>query len=204
MGFFERNRESLEAKGYSAGSAPARAVLHRALSRCCTSATSRRSTRRRGRCGCSVSCAHERTLTWDDLHALPEVEIVTDIHCVTKWSKFDMRWNGVRFRDVLALVDVEPVGHPRAAARGVRLHDEHAARRPLADDVLLGGSSTASPSRPSTAVRCGWCCRLGTSGSRRSGCRGFEFLDHDEPGFWEQNGYHNDGDPWREQRYWGD
>jgi DMSO/TMAO reductase YedYZ molybdopterin-dependent catalytic subunit len=66
------------------------------------------------------------------------------------------------------------------------------------------GVSTAPTSRPSTAGRCSSSFRASTSGSRRSGCAGSELVDHDEPGFWERNGYHNDADPWRDQRYWGD
>ena len=49
-----------------------------------------------------------KVLTWDELQALPQVEATVDIHCVTKWSKFDMVWRGVAFDDVLALVDVDP------------------------------------------------------------------------------------------------
>ena len=101
---------------------------------------------------------------------------------------------------------IDAVGDARAAARGVRLHDEHAARRPARRRrAARRGSSTASRSRPSTAVRCGMVLPARVLLEvARSGCAALEFLDHDQPGFWEQNGYHNDGDPWREQRYWGD
>ena len=147
----------------------------------------------------------ERTLTWADLHALPEVEVVTDIHCVTKWSKFDMRWRGVRVRDVLALVEIEP------SVTHVLQHAEYGytTNTPIADlyadDVLLGWALDGEPAR-GRARRSG---ADGAAGSvlleeREVAERGLEFLDHDQHGFWEQNGYHNDGDPWREQRYWGD
>jgi DMSO/TMAO reductase YedYZ molybdopterin-dependent catalytic subunit len=52
--------------------------------------------------------AEERRLSWDDLRALPEARIVCDIHCVTKWTKLDTQWSGVRFQDVMALVEVDP------------------------------------------------------------------------------------------------
>ena len=62
-------------------------------------------------------------------------------------------------------------------------------------------STMAKRSRPSTAGRCAWSCRGATSGRAPSGCRTCELVERDEPGFWERNGYHNEADPWREERF---
>ncbi len=143
-------------------------------------------------------------LTFDELRALPTVDVVTDIHCVTKWSKFDTRWTGVRFRDVMAQVDVDP------AARFVVEHAEfgYTTNLPLADlfgdDTLVawafGGEPLdavhGGPVRMVVPARYFW--------KSAKWLRGIEFVADDQPGFWERNGYHNAGDPWREERYRGD
>lgn len=146
----------------------------------------------------------ERRLSWADVHALPATDVVCDIHCVTKWSKLDMRWRGVRFTDVMALVET---------AEGVDTvvaHAEHGytANIPLSvlldDDVLLAweydGEALApehgGPLRLLVPRRYFW--------KSAKWLRGLEWRVGDDPGFWERNGYHNEGDPWREQRYWGD
>ena len=203
MGFFERNRASLAAKGYSADRLPPGQyfterypVLH--VGDVPKVDTATWTLRLFG------LVAQERTLSWDELMALPHTEITTDIHCVTKWSKFDMRWKGVKFSDVMALVDVSPnVTH-------VLQHAEYGytTNTPLADlltdDVLLAWEHDGVP----LETEHGGPLRLVLPKlyfwKSAKWLRGFEFLDHDEPGFWERNGYHNYGDPWREQRYWGD
>ena len=144
MGFFERNREALEARGYSVDRLPPGQyfterypVLH--VGDVPTVDPSTWTLRLFG------LVRAERTLTWADLHALPEVEVVTDIHCVTKWSKFDMRWRGVRVRDVLALVEIEP------SVTHVLQHAEYGytTNTPIADlyadDVLLGWALDGEP-----------------------------------------------------------
>jgi DMSO/TMAO reductase YedYZ molybdopterin-dependent catalytic subunit len=203
MGFFERNRASLAAKGYSADRLPPGQyfterypVLH--VGDVPKVDTTTWTLRLFG------LVAQERTLSWDELMALPHTEITTDIHCVTKWSKFDMRWKGVKFSDVMALVDVSPnVTH-------VLQHAEYGytTNTPLADlltdDVLLAWEHDDVP----LEAEHGGPLRLVLPKlyfwKSAKWLRGFEFLDHDAPGFWERNGYHNYGDPWREQRYWGD
>jgi DMSO/TMAO reductase YedYZ molybdopterin-dependent catalytic subunit len=146
----------------------------------------------------------ERRLSWDELQALPATDLVCDIHCVTKWSKLDTRWRGVRFVDVMALVEVDP------AADTVIAHAEHGytANVPLAvlrgDDVLLAWEYDGKP----LEVEHGGPLRLLVPRlyfwKSVKWLRGLEWRVGDEPGFWERNGYHNEGDPWQEQRYWGD
>ncbi|MGQ0825316.1 MAG: sulfite oxidase-like oxidoreductase [Actinomycetota bacterium] len=203
MSFFERNRASLAARGYSADRLPPGQyyterypVLH--VGDVPTVDIASWTLRLFG------AVRAERIVTWDELCALPQAEIVADIHCVTRWSKFDTRWTGVRFRDVMALVAVAP------NVRHVVQHAElgYTTNTPLApllaDDVLLAWDYDGAP----LASEHGGPLRLVLPTlyfwKSAKWLRGFEFLDHDEPGFWERNGYHNEGDPWREQRYWGD
>ncbi len=203
MGFFERNRKALIERGYDPARLPPGQyhtdrfpVLH--VGDVPTFDPATWNFRLFG------AVAKERTLTWDELRALPATDVVTDIHCVTKWSKFDTRWHGVRARDVIALVDVDPtVTH-------VLQHAEYgySTNTPLADlmdeNVLLaweydGGPLAAEhggPLRTMLPKLYFW--------KSAKWVRGFEFRAGDQPGFWEQNGYHNVGDPWQEQRYWGD
>jgi hypothetical protein len=96
---------------------------------------------------------NEYTLTFEELTALPSVELVTDIHCVTKWSKFDTRWRGVKVSDLLARAGMQ------SGATHFMGHAEY------------GYTATrAKRSNPFTAVRCACSCLISTSGSLRSGC----------------------------------
>lgn len=144
--------------------------------------------------------------SWDELQALPHDMPTVDIHCVTKWSKLDTRWEGV---SVDTLLDV-------ARADGL---SEGSFVRAFCD----GGYSTNLPLADVTAGKA-WIA-FGYNGEplppehggparllvphlyfwkSAKWVRGLELLKGDEPGFWEQLGYHNRGDPWREQRYQGD
>ena len=142
------------------------------------------------------------TFSWDDLNALPVVDIVTDIHCVTKWSKFDTTWRGVRFRDVLA-----ECGGALPSATHVLETAEHGytTNLPLADvlrdDAIVAFQFNDAPIEPVH----GGPVRLVVPHlyfwKSAKWLRSVDLLDHDEPGFWERNGYHDYGDPFREQRY---
>jgi DMSO/TMAO reductase YedYZ molybdopterin-dependent catalytic subunit len=147
----------------------------------------------------------EQTLrfTWAEFSSLPQVELVRDFHCVTRWSRFDNRWRGIAFREVLKRVQL------KAGAAFVLVHAEqgYAANVPLADldrdDVLF---ATHHDGEPLTADH-GYPLRLVVphlyGWKSVKWVRGLEFLDRNAPGFWEQNGYHLHGDPWQEQRYSG-
>jgi DMSO/TMAO reductase YedYZ molybdopterin-dependent catalytic subunit len=203
MGFFERNRQSLVDKGIDPGRLPPGQyfterfpVLHVGDVPPFDPATW--TFRLFG------LVAQERTLTWDELRAMPATEVVTDIHCVTKWSKFDTRWRGVRVRDVVALVDVDPsVTHVLQHAEygyttNTPYHDL------LGDDVLLAFEFDGRPLDPEHGGPLRLMLPKLYFWKSAKWIRGLEFLGGDQPGFWEQNGYHNVGDPWQEQRYWGD
>lgn len=140
-------------------------------------------------------------LSWKEFNALPKIQRTSDFHCVTRWSRFDNRWDGVAFRELLARV------HPKPEAKYVLVHAEQGftANVPLADldreEVLL---ATHHDAEPLTAEH-GYPLRLIVphlyAWKSVKWLRGLEFLDHDTPGFWEQNGYHMYGDPFREQRF---
>jgi DMSO/TMAO reductase YedYZ molybdopterin-dependent catalytic subunit len=142
------------------------------------------------------------TRSWDEFLALPSEEINTDIHCVTKWSKLDTAWRGVSV-DVL-LEDVDT-----AADFVLAFCDGgYTTNLPLAD-VTDGQAWVAYEydGQPLEPVH-GGPARLLVPHlyfwKSAKWVRGLQLLDHDEPGFWETNGYHNRGDPWKEQRYWSD
>jgi DMSO/TMAO reductase YedYZ molybdopterin-dependent catalytic subunit len=144
---------------------------------------------------------HPVTLDWEAFNALPKSENVQDIHCVTRWSRFDTRFGGVHWREVAELV------RPTAAARFVIAHAEQGftANVPLEslehEDALLATEADGEPLTPEH----GWPLRLVIPGKyfwkSAKWLRGLELRSRDEPGFWERYGYHNDADPWREQRY---
>ena len=149
-------------------------------------------------------------LSWDDLLALPTAEITTDIHCVTKWSKFDTVWKGVPFDEIVALAGVRPeVTH-------VMWHSEFGftANVPLADitgteldgrpKAMLAYEYGGVPLEPEHGYPLRSLVPHLYFWKSAKWLRGVEFMVADRPGFWEQNGYHMYGDPFREQRYWGD
>ncbi len=146
----------------------------------------------------------ERRLSWDELRALPSTTITTDIHCVTKWSKFDTGWTGVKFTDVLALVEVAPeaafvIGHAEYG---------YTANVPLADllhdNVLLAWAYDGQPLEPKHGAPLRLVVPPLYFWKSVKWLRGIELSTRDVPGFWERNGYHNYGDPFREQRYTND
>jgi len=140
-------------------------------------------------------------LTWEEFLNLPRVEVTADFHCVTRWSRFDNRWEGVPFR---ALCDRTK---PRPEATHVLVHAEEGftANVPLpdlfADDVLFAFQHDGEP----LPAEHGGPLRLVVpklyAWKSAKWVRGLEFLPHDRAGFWEQNGYHLYGDPWKEQRF---
>jgi DMSO/TMAO reductase YedYZ molybdopterin-dependent catalytic subunit len=141
------------------------------------------------------------TLTWDEFTALPTREITTDIHCVTRWSRFDTSFKGLHWNELAKVVK------PKPSARYVLAHAEQnfTANVPLAaledGEALLAYEADGEPLTPEH----GWPLRLVIPKryfwKSAKWLRGFELLDHDEPGFWERLGYHNEADYWKEERY---
>jgi DMSO/TMAO reductase YedYZ molybdopterin-dependent catalytic subunit len=141
------------------------------------------------------------SLTWDQFGTLPRKTVTTDIHCVTRWSKLDTAWEGVPIQEILRLAQV------REAATHVVAHCEqgYTTNMPLTvlddDDVLLADTFGGAPLEKDH----GWPLRLLVPKryfwKSAKWIRGLEFLDHDQLGFWERYGYHNDADPWKEERF---
>lgn len=139
---------------------------------------------------------------WDEFLALPHEDVTADIHCVTKWSKLDTRWSGVPV-DVL-LAEVEPRGEFVTAFSD----GGYTTNLPLADlmegkawlvDRYEGAALVpehGGPVRLLVPHRYFW--------KSAKWVRGLDLTPEDRPGFWERAGYHNEADPWREQRYRGD
>lgn len=142
-------------------------------------------------------------LSWKDFNELPKIERTADFHCVTRWSRFDNRWRGVAFRELLRRA------RPLSSAAYVLVHAEqgYTANIPLSDldreEVMLATHHDGEP----LAADHGFPLRLIVphlyAWKSVKWVRGFDFLDHDQAGFWEQNGYHMYGDPWKEQRFSG-
>lgn len=145
--------------------------------------------------------AAEKEWSWEAFTALPTVTLTTDIHCVTGWSKFDTTWEGPRFRDFLALVEVKP------EARFVIAHAEHGytANMPLDilldDDVLLAWKYDGKPLDPEHGYPLRLIVPKRYFWKSVKWLRSLEFSTEDQPGFWEKAGYHNEGDPFEEERY---
>jgi DMSO/TMAO reductase YedYZ molybdopterin-dependent catalytic subunit len=145
-----------------------------------------------------------RTWTLPDLRALPPSTFDGDIHCVTTWSKLGTSFGGVSVDTLLE--QVQP--RPEATHVVVSSYGGYTTNLPLED--VTGGKAWVvwewegqplprehgGPVRFLVPARYFWKSAKWVTGIR--------LLDHDEPGFWEVNGYHNRGDPWKEERYWGD
>ena len=142
-----------------------------------------------------------RLFTWEEFSTLPTVEQVSDMHCVTRWSKFDSRFEGVPIAEVMKRIEVLP------EARYVLVHADpgYTTNLPveelLADDVIFVLSYEGKPLAPEH----GYPVRLLVPKlylwKSAKWVRGLEFTVADRPGFWEKNGYHNHGDPWKEERF---
>ena len=140
-------------------------------------------------------------LTWDEFRQLPRKQVTTDIHCVTRWSKLGTTWEGVPIQAILERAQLRP------EARFVLAHAEqgYTANLPLEvldhDDVLLADTFDGRP----LEIEHGWPLRLLVPKryfwKSAKWIRGLEFLDRDQLGFWERYGYHNDADPWKEERF---
>jgi DMSO/TMAO reductase YedYZ molybdopterin-dependent catalytic subunit len=147
---------------------------------------------------------NEYTLTFEELTALPSVELVTDIHCVTKWSKFDTRWRGVKVSDLLARAGMQ------SGATHFMGHAEYGSTANLPLEDVLRGESLVVYEYEGEAIEPihGGPVRLLVPHlyfwKSPKWLRGLEVRAGDTPGFWERNGYNMYGDPFLEQRFWGD
>ena len=144
----------------------------------------------------------EVTLDWKQFNDLPQVTLDAEFHCVTQWSKLQNTWEGILFTDVMKLVK------PKPEAKYVMAHCYGGYTTNVAldvlvdDDVLFAHSHDGAPLTPEhggpmrlvVPKRYGW--------KSAKWVNGIEFMAEDEPGFWEMRGYHMEGDPWKEERFW--
>ena len=140
--------------------------------------------------------------TWTEFRSLPADSVTADIHCVTKWSKLATRWTGV---SVDTLLDGIETGAEYVVAFA---ENDYTTNLPLADVVDGQAWVVFEYDGAELEAEHGGPARLLVPHlylwKSAKWVRGLRLLDQDEPGFWESVGYHNYGDPWREQRYWGD
>ncbi len=139
-------------------------------------------------------------LTWDELGAMPRREVLCDMHCVTQWSRLDNLFEGVPLEGILARAAIRP------AAKHVMVHAADYTTNLALDDLVRPGNLLAlrhggedltpehgGPVRLLVPHLYLW--------KSAKWVTGFEFMEKDAPGFWEQNGYHMRGDPWQEERF---
>lgn len=141
------------------------------------------------------------SLKWAEVRQLPRVEVTLDVHCVTRWSKLDTRWEGVPFSHIAEAAGLKP------SARFVIFHSEYGftSNVPLEaamdPQCLLAWNYDGRPLEPDH----GFPLRAIVPGryfwKSAKWLRGVQLVADDQLGFWERNGYHNDADPWREERY---
>jgi DMSO/TMAO reductase YedYZ molybdopterin-dependent catalytic subunit len=145
--------------------------------------------------------ANEIELTWEQFNELPRTDNTQDIHCVTRWSHFDLHFEGVHWREIAKLVS------PNPSARFAIAHAEAGFTSnvplPFLEDAnaLLATHADGEPLTPDH----GYPLRLVIPGKyfwkSAKWLRGIELSSIDKPGFWERYGYNNDADPWKEERY---
>jgi DMSO/TMAO reductase YedYZ molybdopterin-dependent catalytic subunit len=140
--------------------------------------------------------------SWADFQALPREKFTVDIHCVTKWTKLDMPWSGVS-------LDIFFNAVPTLATHALAFSDGgYTTNVPLAD--LRGGKAwivdeyNGQPLDPEHGGPARLLVPHLYFWKSAKWIRGLNLLTEDQPGFWERYGYHNYGDPWKEQRYYGD
>ncbi len=154
----------------------------------------------------------ETRWTWDEFNQLPRTRILMDIHCVTRWSKFDTTWEGVSVRTLIDQGLIKPL----PSARYVLQHAEYGFTVNLPLEVLLqenfllathfnGEPITPDHGYPLRAV-IGYIpdqpdLKTPYFWKGAKWLRGLQFLAQDRPGFWEQAGYHNEADVWKEERF---
>jgi DMSO/TMAO reductase YedYZ molybdopterin-dependent catalytic subunit len=143
----------------------------------------------------------EVSWTWSEFLDLPRVEVTSDVHCVTRWSRFDNRWEGVAVREILSRAQVRP------EAVAVMAHSEggYTTNIPLADlrddEALLAFKHDGEDLPPEHGGPCRLVVPKLYFWKSAKWIRAFELVDVNAPGFWEVNGYHLHADPWKEERY---
>jgi DMSO/TMAO reductase YedYZ molybdopterin-dependent catalytic subunit len=145
---------------------------------------------------------HPFELTWEEFLALPRTTMTSDFHCVTTWSRYDNTWEGVHIREILQRARL------LSAAKYVMAHSwtGYTTNLPLSDldddDVMIVIKHDGKDLEPDHGGPVRLIVPKLYAYKSAKWLDGLEFMQHDRPGFWEQRGYHNRADPWKEERYW--
>jgi len=147
--------------------------------------------------------ATPKTFSWSDIMAMPQSEFTADFHCVTRWSKLDVTWRGIKVTDFMKQVEVDPQavhimehcygGYTTNITKEDFLREENFFAHTLFDEPL--SADHGGPLRLVVPHLYAW--------KSAKWINGLEFLDEEALGFWERNGYHKRGEPWAEERYSG-
>lgn len=145
--------------------------------------------------------AKEKTFSWADFMAMPQHDFTADFHCVTRWSKLDVQWTGVKVTDFMKLVEVDPkaayiMEHCYGGYTTNISMDDFVREENFFAHTLFGEPLPAEHGGPMRLVVphiYAW--------KSAKWINGLEFLSQEELGFWERNGYHRRGEPWAEERY---
>jgi DMSO/TMAO reductase YedYZ molybdopterin-dependent catalytic subunit len=142
--------------------------------------------------------------TWAEFNALPRTALHKDIHCVTKWTKFDTDWDGVSVDAILADAGITPPT-PYLLAHSFDGYTTNVPYKDVAGDLgLVATSYDGAPIAPDHGGPARLLVPHLYFWKSAKWINGLQFTERDEPGFWELRGYHIYGDPWREQRFTGD
>jgi len=141
-------------------------------------------------------------LTWEEFLALPRTTMTSDFHCVTTWSRYDNTWEGIHIREILQRAK------PLPAAKFVLAHSwtGYTTNLPLEslddDDVMIVIKHDGKDLEPDHGGPVRLIVPKLYAYKSAKWLDGLEFMERDHPGFWEQRGYHNRANPWKEERYW--
>ena len=147
---------------------------------------------------------NEIKLNWEEFQKLDQTAVQADMHCVTTWSRLDQKWEGIPFAKIIEMAK------PKSDTKFVIAHSEYGftANTPLEyclrDDCLIALRANGEPLTPEHGSPVRLVVPRLYAWKSAKWLRGIEFSEYDKPGFWERNGYNNRGDPWKEERYWGD
>ena len=145
---------------------------------------------------------NEVSLTWDQFASLPNTKITADFHCVTHWSRLDNIWEGVLFRDLIRLT------RPQPKTKFIMVHSYGGYTTNMLLKTLLDGDVLFAYHHDGNAIEPDHGGPLRLVVPKRYGWKsakwvnGLEFMSHNRPGFWEIQGYNNNADPWKEERFW--
>ena len=143
-------------------------------------------------------------LSYDELKALGPKDVGADMHCVTGWSTLDNTWTGVPFRVLAEKAGVQPEAKWVIAQCDYSYTSDLSLEAMMGDDVLVAWAHDGQDLTPEHGFPLRLVVPQRYAWKSAKWLRGIEFSATDKPGFWERNGYHNTGDPWKEERYWGD